>query len=227
LSHHHRDLPGDRQPVLDDVESVKRYVYGVAHQHFGNAHAYAGPTGFTPAPVEFFPLLDRLIAFVHDRQLPVDTKPLRDFGEVELRRLLGTTAGKGVVSSGLQLPGGNKVTPGEWLEKAKALDDRLNDLKARLPAPGQGESRAMPWSGPEWDALQGVPRRLLEYMNGREESGLTDELCRYVWGEDATAVTFSRVNPAIHRANEFLGSVQYPRTLAKAWKADRIVWTAG
>jgi hypothetical protein len=127
------------EKVSNDIETLKRYVFGVAHAVYGNPNRYAGPAGFTPEPVELFPLLDRLISFIHAQQLPIDPQPLRDFACVETRRLYGTPADKGVVVSGIHLPGGQKITAGEWLPKAKALDDRLNDLKALLPTLCQGQ----------------------------------------------------------------------------------------
>jgi hypothetical protein len=127
------------EQVSNDIEALKRYVFGVAHAVYGNPNRYAGPAGFTPEPFELFPLLDKLINFIHSKQLPIDPQSLRDFASVETRRLYGTPACKGVVVSGIQLPGGQKITAGEWLPKAKALDDRLNDLKTLLPTLGQGQ----------------------------------------------------------------------------------------
>jgi hypothetical protein len=127
------------QKTGDAIESLKRYLYAVACAEFGNQHTYTGPAGPVPASFEFFPLLDQIIAFVHARQLPIDTKALRTFSEVETRRLFGSTTGQGVVASGIVPFAGQKVTPGEWLGAARALDDTLNDIKGRLSTPGTGK----------------------------------------------------------------------------------------
>jgi hypothetical protein len=209
----------------EQIESVKRYVYGVAHAVYGNRHRYAGPAGFTPEPVELFLLLDKLINFILSRQLPLDTKTLRDFVEVETRRLYGTGT-KGVPTSGIQftnLPD-CLVTPVEWLEKARALDDRLNDLTALLLAPGRTNSPPVPWSGPEWDALQDKPRRLLEFMHGKKTSEITDALCQYVWQKNAVEVEWSTINSTIYRANDYLTSMKWQKNLSKVRNEDRISW---
>jgi hypothetical protein len=203
----------------EQIESVKRYVYGVAYAVYGNRHRYAGPAGFTPQPVDFFHLLDLLIDLIHKNRLPVDTQAFRRFAEVEHRRLYGV---KGITSSGILFP--DKVTADEWREKASNLDDRLNDLKALLPTLGPDTKSVGPWSGSAWDALQDKPRRLLEFMHSRQTSGITNELCQYVWHKDATQVDWTTINSAIHRANDFLTSIAWPKHLSKVRNEDRISW---
>jgi hypothetical protein len=104
------------------------------------------------------------------------------------------------------------------------LDDALNDLKACVQAKsGLGEP-VIPWYGPDWEALERVPRRLLRYMNGRETAKIDDTLYGYVWGDELQNVGDNAFHTAKAKANTFLAKRRWGRRLAKVREEPVLRW---
>src|SRR5262249_14699966 len=152
---------------------------------------------------------DELSAWVvfhlHGQAVVFDTLPLHKFRSAEVRSALPGTglAGGTVISSGFVPYGqpGGQLTNAQWEAAASEADVALSNLDP-LP-PRQNAEPQTPWSGTDWDDLQKVPRRLLQFLWGKEAAEIDDTLCRFVWGEDAEHVTRNAIHMAITKANRF------------------------
>jgi hypothetical protein len=78
-----------------------------------------------------------------------------------------------------------------------------------------------PWHGPDWDELPIRTQQVLRFMWGRERASL-DGLYQNVWFTDA--VTDSARDTALNRANTFLKSRAWPRTLHKIRGEPFVAW---
>jgi hypothetical protein len=74
------------------------------------------------------------------------------------------------------------------------------------------------WSGTAWDSLTPLLKRLLKYMYERQQADITD-LETDVWGKD---ISDAALQTALSKANNFLLTIQHPRTLAKV-RGEKVV----
>jgi hypothetical protein len=115
-----------------------------------------------------------------------------------------------------------RPTLAEVEEQGALADGALNDLKDRLWREAEPPT---PWSdSPGWEELQGVPRRLLEYMHDRKETLIDDDLCRHVWHKGSDQVSKSAIGTALSRANAFLGAHGTRRVLSKVRDEPVLRW---
>lgn len=82
--------------------------------------------------------------------------------------------------------------------------------------------RAVETPSDAWENAPPLQRRLLMYMDKREEASLED-LCPVVWEADYDRVSDSSIRTAISRANQFTGKTG--RTLEKVRGESKIRWT--
>jgi hypothetical protein len=91
-------------------------------------------------------------------------------------------------------------------------------------APQKSEPPVVQWEGDDWDALEPLVRRLLTYMNGREQAELKD-LFPVVWGREyADGEGRSDLSTALSKANGFLDKRQSRRTLHKRRGEAVVFW---
>jgi hypothetical protein len=101
----------------------------------------------------------------------------------------------------------------DWLPVAtrfcvdKGLLDQIQAAAlACLPSPLSDESERNDDEGDGSGALQGVPRRLLDYMKDRKKTEIDDEMCRAIWYKPCHDVSEDAIKSALRKVNQFLSS---------------------
>jgi hypothetical protein len=109
----------------------------------------------------------------------------------------------------------------EALRQMRELIGQFLTILGARKAPGEEGSVPPEWSGPAWEALEPLPRRLLMHMNGRERADVRD-LETAVWGKDA--VSEAALYGAINKANEFLNKIASRQMLGKVRREAVVRW---
>jgi hypothetical protein len=116
----------------------------------------------------------------------------------------------------------------QWLPVATrfCVDEGLLDQIQAAALAGQhsplpDDSQCDEDEGEESERLQGVPRRLINYMKDRKKAEIGDAMCRQVWYKGCEDVSDDAIKSALRRANQFLCS-RSGKTLSKS--DTQIIW---
>jgi hypothetical protein len=205
----------DGHLIIDAIEAAKRFIHNEGSKR-GLCAPYKGSPGPTPTNFECQLLLDGLRKWCVLVGSSSHALILQEF-----RDMIVCSSGT-PITSGLLQPL-TSFNEGAWRQVAGRADGALNDIN--VLALTQNPDLEQPWSGPEWDSLQRLPKALLKFMHDKQQARI-EEIVRAVWHEDFENVSEGAIGQAQTKANKFLDKIRSSRRLTKPYGQSIIRWSS-